>query len=244
LLCIPGQSIACVGSGGCAGGQACNADGTAYLACDCGLGPDAGPSPSPDDAGSSPVDAGPSGSADSSSGPSFDSGGGPPSSDSGAANLWDSGSDGSSTGSEAGLEGGVDSGLVEGGDDASSDDGSIGVVTTATFEMVQTCPDITNAATLVISLEGTAVSVQRTPAPGGSDQDVCSYAGTLNADCDEIDGTYSCTSGGGTWSATFTGDLSGVVCTLATTWAEYEMFPGTTGCDATWTQEGGEPLSN
>jgi peptidoglycan/xylan/chitin deacetylase (PgdA/CDA1 family) len=35
-LCIPGQSIACVGSGACQGGQVCNADGRAYGLCDCG----------------------------------------------------------------------------------------------------------------------------------------------------------------------------------------------------------------
>lgn len=42
-VCTPGQSVACVGPGGCAGGQACNADGTAYEACDCGGSTDAGP---------------------------------------------------------------------------------------------------------------------------------------------------------------------------------------------------------
>ena len=41
-VCTPGQSVACVGPGGCAGGQACNADGTAYAACDCGGSTDAG----------------------------------------------------------------------------------------------------------------------------------------------------------------------------------------------------------
>jgi hypothetical protein len=40
--CVPNQSIACVGPGGCAGGQACNADGTAYSPCDCGSADDAG----------------------------------------------------------------------------------------------------------------------------------------------------------------------------------------------------------
>src|SRR5262249_34258460 len=32
----PGQSIACVGPAGCAGGQACKADGSGYEPCDCG----------------------------------------------------------------------------------------------------------------------------------------------------------------------------------------------------------------
>lgn len=41
--CVPNQSIACVGPGGCAGGQACKSDGTAYSPCDCGSHPDAGP---------------------------------------------------------------------------------------------------------------------------------------------------------------------------------------------------------
>jgi len=35
-VCVPGTSIACVGTGGCSGGQACNAQGTGYGACDCG----------------------------------------------------------------------------------------------------------------------------------------------------------------------------------------------------------------
>lgn len=34
--CTPMASVACVGAGGCAGGQACNAEGTAYGACNCG----------------------------------------------------------------------------------------------------------------------------------------------------------------------------------------------------------------
>jgi hypothetical protein len=34
--CSPGQSIACVGVGGCAGGQACNSDGSGYGPCLCG----------------------------------------------------------------------------------------------------------------------------------------------------------------------------------------------------------------
>jgi len=46
-LCVPNQSIACVGSGGCSGGQACNAEGTAYLPCDCGGSIDSGGSDGP-----------------------------------------------------------------------------------------------------------------------------------------------------------------------------------------------------
>ena len=34
--CIPGQSIACVGVGGCQGGQQCTADGSGYGPCQCG----------------------------------------------------------------------------------------------------------------------------------------------------------------------------------------------------------------
>lgn len=41
-LCTPGASVACVGTGGCAGGQVCNADGTGFGACSCGPGPDGG----------------------------------------------------------------------------------------------------------------------------------------------------------------------------------------------------------
>ena len=36
MLCTPNRSVACVGAGGCAGGQACNAEGSGYLPCDCG----------------------------------------------------------------------------------------------------------------------------------------------------------------------------------------------------------------
>lgn len=34
--CTPGESVACVGPGGCNGGQACNADGTGFDPCSCG----------------------------------------------------------------------------------------------------------------------------------------------------------------------------------------------------------------
>jgi hypothetical protein len=34
--CVPGATQACVGPGGCAGGQACAMDGAAFGACDCG----------------------------------------------------------------------------------------------------------------------------------------------------------------------------------------------------------------
>jgi hypothetical protein len=34
--CVPGVTQACVGPGGCGGGQACSADGTGFGACDCG----------------------------------------------------------------------------------------------------------------------------------------------------------------------------------------------------------------
>jgi len=36
LLCVPGSTQACVGPGGCSGGQSCLADGSGYGACDCG----------------------------------------------------------------------------------------------------------------------------------------------------------------------------------------------------------------
>lgn len=36
LTCVPGTTQACVGPGGCSGGQACAADGSRYEACDCG----------------------------------------------------------------------------------------------------------------------------------------------------------------------------------------------------------------
>jgi hypothetical protein len=40
--CTPGQSVACIGVGACEGGQVCNADGTAYGACQCGTNPGTG----------------------------------------------------------------------------------------------------------------------------------------------------------------------------------------------------------
>jgi hypothetical protein len=49
--CTPHQSVACVGAGGCAGGQACNDQGTGYLDCNCGDG-GAVASNAPADAGS------------------------------------------------------------------------------------------------------------------------------------------------------------------------------------------------
>ncbi|MBK7774205.1 MAG: hypothetical protein IPI43_08690 [Sandaracinaceae bacterium] len=41
-LCTPGASVACVGTGGCSGGQVCNAEGTGFGACSCGPGLDGG----------------------------------------------------------------------------------------------------------------------------------------------------------------------------------------------------------
>jgi len=34
-VCIPGATQACIGPGGCSGGQACSTDGTHFQACDC-----------------------------------------------------------------------------------------------------------------------------------------------------------------------------------------------------------------
>jgi hypothetical protein len=39
--CVPGQSIACVGPGGCASNQVCDGTGSAYGPCDCAPSPDA-----------------------------------------------------------------------------------------------------------------------------------------------------------------------------------------------------------
>jgi hypothetical protein len=39
--CIPGQSVACVGPGGCSTNQVCNGDGSGYGPCDCSLPTDA-----------------------------------------------------------------------------------------------------------------------------------------------------------------------------------------------------------
>ncbi|MFZ5468600.1 MAG: hypothetical protein ACOZIN_04105 [Myxococcota bacterium] len=55
-VCVPGKSEACVGPGGCSGGQRCNASGTGFEACECAsVIEDAGPSGT--DAG--PTDGGP-----------------------------------------------------------------------------------------------------------------------------------------------------------------------------------------
>ena len=35
VLCVPGQSIACTGPGGCFSSQVCNGDGTGYEPCVC-----------------------------------------------------------------------------------------------------------------------------------------------------------------------------------------------------------------
>ena len=40
--CVPGESKACVGPGGCSGGQFCSDDGKRYSPCDCGSGNSAG----------------------------------------------------------------------------------------------------------------------------------------------------------------------------------------------------------
>ncbi len=36
--CVPGSTQACIGPGGCSGGQACAADGSRYEVCNCGAG--------------------------------------------------------------------------------------------------------------------------------------------------------------------------------------------------------------
>lgn len=53
LQCVPGQSIPCVGVGGCEGGQVCRDDGRGYGTCDCG------DSSQPRDAGLEDGDSGP-----------------------------------------------------------------------------------------------------------------------------------------------------------------------------------------
>lgn len=45
-VCVPGATQACVGPGGCSGGQACSADGTRYADCNCGSGSGSGATPS------------------------------------------------------------------------------------------------------------------------------------------------------------------------------------------------------
>jgi hypothetical protein len=70
--CTPNQSVACVGPGGCAGGQTCNAEGTAYLTCDCTAAMDAAPPSDASSAGDSATTADASTSIDASSDSSFD----------------------------------------------------------------------------------------------------------------------------------------------------------------------------
>jgi len=43
LLCVPGESVACIGAGGCSGGQACLPDGSGFSACECAPEEDMGP---------------------------------------------------------------------------------------------------------------------------------------------------------------------------------------------------------
>jgi len=62
-VCVPGASVACVGEGGCAGGQVCNPAGSGFTPCACGSLPDAGPR----DAGD--IDAGPTDAGEMDSGP-------------------------------------------------------------------------------------------------------------------------------------------------------------------------------
>jgi hypothetical protein len=49
--CVPGESRACVGPGGCSGGQVCASDGASFELCDCGDGGE------PEDAGGSEASA-------------------------------------------------------------------------------------------------------------------------------------------------------------------------------------------
>lgn len=46
-ICAPGSSQACVGPGGCSGGQSCLGDGTGYDRCDCGALPASPSAPTP-----------------------------------------------------------------------------------------------------------------------------------------------------------------------------------------------------
>ena len=56
-VCTPGQSIACVGVGGCSGGQVCASDGSGYGACQCGSGDGGGSDAGSDGALDGAVDA-------------------------------------------------------------------------------------------------------------------------------------------------------------------------------------------
>jgi hypothetical protein len=56
--CIPGQSVACVGPGGCTGGQACNSAGTGYDTCQCSASGNDGGSPDGGAPDGGPFDAG------------------------------------------------------------------------------------------------------------------------------------------------------------------------------------------
>src|ERR1700722_16994349 len=93
--CTPGQSVPCAGPGGCLGGQACNAAGTGYLACDCTTADASG--------GSSGGSSSGSGSGGSSGG----SGGGSGSGSSSGMGMIDSGIDATTGG------GATDSGTIE-----------------------------------------------------------------------------------------------------------------------------------
>jgi hypothetical protein len=47
LACVPGSTQACIGPGGCKGGQACASDGSRYESCDCSSQPSSAPPESP-----------------------------------------------------------------------------------------------------------------------------------------------------------------------------------------------------
>jgi hypothetical protein len=103
LLCIPGQSVACVGPGACQGGQVCSADGRGYGPCACGSGGGGGAGGSVDSGGKTgsggAFDAGSGGTTgsggafDAGSGGTFDAGSGG-AFDAGSGGAFDAGSDG------------------------------------------------------------------------------------------------------------------------------------------------------
>jgi hypothetical protein len=110
MVCTPGASVACVGTGGCAGGQVCKADGSGYGACNCGAA---------------------SGSASGASGASAGSGSGTGSGTNGTSGTSDAGgaSAGASSGNSGAASGNASAGSGSGTTGASGSSGAGGGAT-------------------------------------------------------------------------------------------------------------------
>lgn len=101
-VCTAGEAIACVGPGGCAGGQVCAQDGSGYGVCECGKAPDPQGGSS---SGSTTLDSGSPDTGSSSSGGSSSGGSSSGGSSSGGSSSGGSSSGGSSSGGSSSSSG-------------------------------------------------------------------------------------------------------------------------------------------